>query len=98
MRQAGGNLHYELKSVQNVPPQDFSKQFINDLSAIDNLNQLKWVFDKKKIGSLNKQVFLDKLAQADNIDQEVLDKFGDGTLEGLLINIDNNFTSIFVVK
>ena len=43
-------IFYEFKSVSKVPPTDFSKQFLKDLSHKDvtSLDQIKWIFDGKK--------------------------------------------------
>lgn len=45
-----GTIYYEFKSVKNLPPNDFVEQFSKDLSRPNfNINNLKWVFDGKKI-------------------------------------------------
>lgn len=44
-------IFYEFKSVKEVPPNGFVKQFINDLSRreVQSLEQIKWIFNGKKI-------------------------------------------------
>jgi hypothetical protein len=41
-------IYYEFKSVSKVPPSNFAKQFMKDLTKADNLDQIKWIFDGKK--------------------------------------------------
>ena len=45
-------VYYEFKSVKNLPPKDFIKQFSGDLTR-PNFNRvmgnLRWVFDGRKI-------------------------------------------------
>lgn len=106
-----GNLHYEFKSDKNSPPPRFAEEFVKDLQNVNNLNQLKWIFDKKKVSSLDKQAFLDKLESAGangQLTQKIIDKFVDpedladgqtqGTYQNLIDEIDNQFNTIFQVK
>ena len=45
-------LYYEFKSVKNLPPKDFIQQFSKDLARLNaEMDNLKWVFDGKKIQS-----------------------------------------------
>lgn len=45
-------VYYEFKSVKNLPPKDFIQQFSNDLTRPNfNIDNLRWVFDGKKIQS-----------------------------------------------
>ena len=54
-------VYYEFKSVKNLPPSNFAKQFLKDLEIADNLDQIKWYFDGSKISRLDKEVFLREL-------------------------------------
>ncbi len=46
----GRKVYYEFKSVKNLPPKDFIKQFSKDLARLNaEMDNLKWVFDGKKI-------------------------------------------------
>ena len=74
--------------------------FVKDLQNVGNLNQLKWIFDKDKVTSLNKQAFLDKLEVAGKngeINSNTLNKYG-GSVESLIQRIDSEFNTIFQVK
>lgn len=102
------NVFYEFKSVKSVPPSGFAAQFVKDmdLPEVNDLNQLKWWFDGKKVNSLPKQQFLDELESGlQNLDpilrQSIINKLAptnNQTLNGLLIKIDTDFASIFSVK
>lgn len=76
--------------------------YIIDLQNVDDLNQIKWIFDRDKVSSLNKQAFLDKLRDASGqIPQSLINKFAKDdpkSLEGLIDSIDNKFNQIFQVK
>lgn len=55
-------VYYEFKSVKNLPPKDFIKQFSNDLTRLNaEMNNLKWVFDGKKIQAKDLQKLRNKL-------------------------------------
>ncbi len=57
-----GTIYYEFKSVKNLPPHDFVGQFSKDLSRPNfNINNLKWVFDGKKIQAKDLQRLRGKL-------------------------------------
>jgi hypothetical protein len=68
---------------------------------LDDLSQIKWIFDSKKIASLNKEKFLDELRKAEIID-EIIKKWVPKNLiptkENLLITIENDFEIIFKVR
>jgi len=102
VKKAGGDLHYEFKSDRNSPPPRFAEEFVKDLQNVDDLNQIKWIFDRDKVSSLNKQAFLDKLRDASGqIPQSLINKFAKDdpkSLEGLIDSIDNKFNQIFQVK
>ncbi|SUV48359.1 fibronectin type III domain-containing protein [Bergeyella zoohelcum] len=63
-------IYYELKSVIDVPPGKFAEQFIKDLSRGDvtSLDQLKWIFDGKKLNNLPQKDFVKTLESSkDNL-------------------------------
>jgi hypothetical protein len=98
---AGGTsrkIFYEFKSVQNIPPQNFAKQFIKDLEIADDLDQIKWIFDGKKISALDKTKFLDELKKAD-IASDVIKKWTqEDDINKLFKLIEDNFNDIFLIK
>jgi hypothetical protein len=105
VKQAGDatQIFYEFKSVRDVPPQHFAEQFIKDLSLNDlnELSQIKWIFDSKKIASLNKEKFLDELRKADIPDGVIkrwVKDIEEPTKLDLLKFISDNFDNIFKIK
>ena len=55
-------VYYEFKSVKNLPPKDFIQQFSNDLTRLNaRMDNLKWVFDGKKIQAKDLQKLRNKL-------------------------------------
>ena len=55
-------VYYEFKSVKSLPPHDFVGQFSNDLTRRNfNIDNLKWVFDRKKIQANDLQKLRHKL-------------------------------------
>lgn len=36
-------IYYEFKSVKNLPPSNFAKQFLKDLEIADNLDQINGI-------------------------------------------------------
>lgn len=62
-------IFYEFKSVKEVPPNGFVKQFINDLSRreVQSLEQIKWIFDGKKIVFLPQDKFIKVLEDSKDI-------------------------------
>ena len=98
----GKDVFFEFKSVKEVPPLGFATQFVKDLDLpeVDDLNQLKWWFDKDKVSSLPKQKFIDALENA-SISQDILNKLikvGPKKKEALVDLIDDQFDIIFSVK
>jgi hypothetical protein len=96
-------IFYEFKPTATIPPQHFAEQFIKDLDldGLDELSQIKWIFDGKKIASLNKEKFLDELRKADisnNVIKKWVPKNLAPTKENLLIVIENEFNVIFKIK
>ncbi|MDR1553265.1 MAG: hypothetical protein LBS69_07380, partial [Prevotellaceae bacterium] len=80
----------------------FAEQFIKDLNMVDvkTIDQIQWIFDGKKISSLDKTKFLDELRKAD-ISNDVIKKWMPKNLiptkENLLIIIENNFDVIVFI-
>ena len=62
-------VFYEFKSVKEVPSNGFVKQFINDLSRreVQSLEQIKWIFDGKKIVFLPQDKFIKVLEDSKDI-------------------------------
>jgi hypothetical protein len=60
-------IFYEFKSVRDIPSQHFARQFINDLNlpGVESLEQIKWIFDGKKVSNLNKVDFINELKNAE---------------------------------
>jgi hypothetical protein len=92
-------IFYEFKSTKDVPPYEFAAQFIKDLSIANDLDQIKWIFDGKKVTSLDKTKFLDELRKID-ISNDVIKKWTgrDGKLDDMLKLIENEFNNIFIIK
>ncbi len=102
---------YEFKSTRTIPPENFSKQFINDLKLDDvsDLDQVKWYFDGNEIRSLQKSDFIDALAsfksdlfgsKARNLFEDYLD-VPFTSADDMIANLRNNdewFHLIFHVK
>lgn len=84
-----------------VPPLNFNEQFAKDLliDEVTNLNQLKWIFDGKKIpeGYDFKEKMKEAIEKMD-MPKEALKKFGARTEDELKNDIIKNFDNIFQVK
>lgn len=94
-----GNILYEFKSVASVPPapSNFVMQFSKDLEIADDLTQIKWIFDKKKIPELDTKVLTDALKMM-NLEPAVISKFvPNGTLDELIMLIEMEAATIFKV-
>lgn len=59
-------IYYEFKSVAKVPPAHFAEQFLKDLQNADNLDQIKWIFDGRKLDALTKDKFINALESSKN--------------------------------
>jgi hypothetical protein len=95
---------FEFKSVQPpLPPSGFADQFIKDLRLTDvtSMDQLKWIFDGKKVSSLTKSDFITKLDEA-NIPDDVIKKLvtsvKNPVKDDLLDLIESNFDNIFQIR
>ena len=101
----GGKTKYlEFKSVSEIPPANFATQFVKDmqLSDVSNLDQIRWIFDGKKVSSLENNIddFIDALDEVD-IPQSTIDKLvpdSNKTKDALLEIIEGNFNNIFQLK
>ena len=98
----GKSVFYEFKSVEKVPPADFSKQFLRDLNNqnVNSLDQIRWIFDGDKIKTLPKADFINELERAtipDNVIKKWVKEF-DYTQKDLINLINNNFDLIFLIK
>ena len=93
--------YYEFKSVTNIPPHDFAQQFLKDLEIANDLSQIKWYFDGRKISTLNKELFLQELEKVE-IRRELIEKWvGEAekpSKESLLVFIEEHFDEIFKIK
>ena len=93
--------YYEFKSVTNIPPHDFAQQFLKDLEIANDLSQIKWYFDGKKISNLDKELFLEELEKVE-IDDKLISKWTsnlqESTEKSFLEFIDDNFNIIFQIK
>lgn len=67
-----------IKSVQEIPPYNFVEQFSKDLlnDKVDDLSQLKWVFDGKKVTQEQLTEVMRKTIEEWNIPDAVLNKWG----------------------
>ena len=94
-------VYYEFKSVTNIPPKNFAEQFLKDLEIANDLSQIKWYFDGKKISTLNKELFLQELEKVE-IKRELIEKWvGEAekpSKESLLVFIEEHFDEIFKIK
>lgn len=86
------------KFVKDLPPDDFIEQFGKDLanSDVTNLEQLKWIFDGKKVPADFKSKMIEeikKIPLTDDIARKMLiqDK------QELFENIVKNFDNIFII-
>ena len=86
-------VYYEFKSVKNLPPKDFIQQFSGDLTRPNfNTNNLKWVFDGKKITRSD----IEKLRKL--LLEIIKKKSPTLTLERLEETVDNLLNKVFVVN
>ena len=79
------NIFYEFKSVQGVPPDDFFDQFGKDLanSEVDDLSQIKWIFDGKKVTQEQLTNAVKKAIEEWNVPEKVLENWNFGLSEGV---------------
>ena len=68
---------YEFKSVQEIPPYNFTEQFGKDLlnDKVNDLSQLKWVFDGKKVTQEQLVETMGKTIEEWNIPKDIKDKW-----------------------
>lgn len=91
-------VYYEFKSVTNIPPKNFAEQFLKDLEIANDLSQIKWYFDGRKISTLNKELFLEEL----EIRRELIEKWINDSRQqskDYFINfVSTNFELIFKIR
>ena len=94
-------VYYEFKSVTNIPPKNFAEQFLKDLEIANDLSQIKWYFDGKKISTLNKELFLQELEKVE-IKRELIEKWINDSRrqsKDYFINfVSTNFELIFKIR
>jgi len=104
----GKDIFFEFKSVKDLPPGDFGKQFTNDLINSDSLEQIKWVFDSTKVDAsklaANKSSLLNQLEKSlETLSQRELEgmafKYGvqKPTVAEITKVVSDNFEKIFGV-
>ena len=87
--------------MREVPPPPFNDQFVKDLlnKDVEDLNQLKWVFDGKKFPEgYDFKGKMKKAIEKMDIPKEALKKFGKESVDELKNDIIKNFDNIFQVK
>lgn len=90
----GGRVYYEFKSVKNLPPKDFIQQFSGDLTRPNfSIDNLRWVFDGKKIQAKDLQKLRNKLESI--ITNKMAESYGYVDADDM---IDVLFDKVFVVK
>ena len=90
----GGRVYYEFKSVKNLPPKDFIQQFSGDLTRPNfSIDNLRWVFDRKKIQAKDLQKLRNKLESI--ITNKMAESYGYVDADDM---IDVLFDKVFVVK
>lgn len=90
----GGKVYYEFKSVKSLPPKDFIQQFSSDLTRPNfSIDNLRWVFDERKISSKDLQKLRNKLESI--ITFKMAKSYGYADADAM---IDVLFDKVFVVK
>ena len=90
----GSKVYYEFKSVKNLPPKDFIQQFSSDLTRPNfSIDNLRWVFDRKKIQAKDLQKLRNKLESI--ITNKMAESYGYVDADDM---IDVLFDKVFVVK
>ena len=95
------SIYYEFKSITHIPPKNFARQFLKDLEVAENLEQIKWYFDGKKISNLDKELFLEELEKVE-IKRELIQKWINDSRQqskDYFINfVSTNFELIFKIR
>jgi len=99
----GFKIFYEFKSVSKVPPGHFQAQFMKDLSAAFDLDQIKWIFNPSKnpVGDAGKTFReamlseIDKLPLTDDLARKLLPDISSPTVNKLRQEIIDQFDEIF---
>ena len=93
-------IFYEFKSVKEFPA-NFTQQFVKDLQNIDEIENLRWIFEKR--GNINNSKLKEKVMSAlentnvitDDIAKELLNQRA--IADDLLNLIDDKFAEIFII-
>lgn len=99
--EVGDCTYFEFKSVKKLPPPNFNEQFAKDLliDEVTKLNQIKWIFDGKKIPEgYNFKGKMEEAIRKMDIPSKALEKFGRKSVDELKSDIIKNFDNIFQVK
>ncbi len=95
------SIYYEFKSITHIPPKNFAQQFLKDLEIANDLSQIKWYFDGRKISTLNKELFLEELEKVE-IKRELIEKWINDSRQqskDYFINfVSTNFELIFKIR
>ena len=87
-------VYYEFKSVRKLPPKDFIQQFSNDLTRLNaEMNNLKWVFDGKKIQAQDLQKLRNKLVSI--ITNKIAKRYGYASANGVIKDL---LDKVFIIK
>lgn len=88
--------------MDKVPPTQFKEQFIKDLARedVENLSQIKWIFDGKKTPENFKKNMLDAidklpLKDGTSLTDDLVKKFGVKNSDELINLIESKFENIF---
>ncbi|TDX11690.1 fibronectin type III domain-containing protein [Flavobacterium sp. S87F.05.LMB.W.Kidney.N] len=95
--------YFEFKSYSKVPPTDFAKQFLGDLSNGDivDLKQLQWLFDAGKNPpdfASNMKKAIDNLEITDDMAKKFLKDVENPTASKLKKYLKEDFDEIFKLK
>ncbi len=96
---SGRKVLYEFKSVQEVPPNNFSEQFLKDLSnrEVTSLDQIRWVFDGKKNPANFKQNMERAIDNMDTITKDLAEKFiGERNINKFKKTLKENLENVFI--
>ena len=87
-------VYYEFKPVKNLPPKDFIKQFSSDLTRPNfKMDNLKWVFEGKKIQAKDLQKLRNKLESI--ITNKMAKRYGYASANGMIKDL---LDKVFIVN
>lgn len=84
--------------MDKVPPTQFKEQFIKDLARedVENLSQIKWIFDGKKTPENFKKNMLDAIDKLP-LTEKLAEKFiNEKNVNNLRKYLKDNFETIFI--